>query len=74
MPARSGKTIRRKLPAEASGAKDQEKPKGLWDRVKEFIFGGGERKPPKRTELPPMKKPKGDYWKPSKDTSDIPPL
>ena len=72
MPAKSGKKIGRKKP---SGQQQGQKPgsPGFWVRIKNFLFGGG-AKQEKKVDFPPMKKLKGDYWKPSKDESDTPPL
>jgi len=73
MPAKSGKKIGRKKPSDQQQGQKPELP-GFWVRIKNFLFGGG-AKQEKKVDFPPMKKkPKGEYYKPKHDRSDIPPF
>ena len=72
MQAKSGRDVRKKKGSDQQQGQKPELP-GFWVRIKNFLSGGG-AKPAKKSEVLLMKKPKGDYYKPKHDRSDIPPF
>jgi len=72
MPAKSGRDVRKKKGSDQQQGQKPELP-GFWVRIKNFLSGGG-AKPAKKSEVLLKKKPKGEYYKPKHDRSDIPPF
>jgi len=71
MPAKSGKARKERVPP--SPQQGQGPKAGLWEQIRKWFSGQSGAKPAKGAEPPPMRKPKGDYWKPKRDHGDIPP-